>query len=87
MKTLILFAAGILHTLRNGGNVLISVDTAGRMLELSHMLDQLWRSKEAGLQMFSLALINNLAYNVIEFAKLQVLLAETTCDLSYSLNS
>jgi len=35
----------ILQTLRSGGNVLIAVDTAGRVLELAHMLEQLWRNK------------------------------------------
>ncbi|EFN82620.1 Probable cleavage and polyadenylation specificity factor subunit 2 [Harpegnathos saltator] len=49
----------ILQTLRGGGNVLVSVDTAGRVLELAHMLDQLWRNKESGLLAYSLALLNN----------------------------
>jgi len=70
-------SAGILNTLRNGGNVLIAVDTAGRVLELAHMLDQLWRSKESGLHPYSLALLNNLAFNVIEFAKSQVKIYES----------
>lgn len=64
--------ANILQTLRNNGNVLIAVDTAGRVLELAHMLDQLWRNKESGLLAYSLALINNVAYNVVEFAKSQI---------------
>lgn len=51
--------------------MLIAVDTAGRVLELAHMLDQL-SGKESGLHPYSLALVNNLAYNVIEFAKSQV---------------
>ncbi|XP_017769181.1 PREDICTED: probable cleavage and polyadenylation specificity factor subunit 2 [Nicrophorus vespilloides] len=62
----------ILQTLRNNGNVLISVDTAGRVLELAHMLDQLWRNKESGLFAYSLALLNNVSYNVVEFAKSQI---------------
>ncbi|CAD6231676.1 GSCOCG00001529001-RA-CDS [Cotesia congregata] len=49
----------ILQTLRGGGNVLIGVDTAGRVLELAHMLDQLWRNKESGLLAYSLALFTN----------------------------
>lgn len=64
--------ANILQTLRNHGNVLIAVDTAGRVLELAHMLDQLWRNKESGLLTYSLALISNVAYNVVEFAKSQI---------------
>lgn len=59
----------ILQTLRQQGNVLVAVDSAGRVLELAHMLDQLWRNKESGLLAYSLALLNNVGYNVIEFAK------------------
>lgn len=66
------FLANILQTLRSGGNVLVSVDTAGRVLELAHMLDQLWRNKESGLLAYSLALLNNVSYNVVEFAKSQI---------------
>ncbi|XP_022244623.1 cleavage and polyadenylation specificity factor subunit 2-like isoform X2 [Limulus polyphemus] len=62
----------ILQTLRNSGNVLIAVDTAGRVLELAHMLDQLWRNQDSGLMAYSLALLNNVSYNVVEFAKSQV---------------
>jgi len=64
--------ANILQTLRKGGNVLISVDTAGRVLEISHMLDQLWRNRDSGLMAYSVVLLNNVSYNVIEFAKSQV---------------
>jgi len=59
----------ILSTLRNSGNVLVCVDTAGRVLELAYMIDQLWSSKESGLLAYSLALLNNVSYNVVEFAK------------------
>ncbi|XP_075145543.1 cleavage and polyadenylation specificity factor subunit 2 [Haematobia irritans] len=62
----------ILQTLRGNGNVLIAVDTAGRVLELAHMLDQLWKNKESGLMAYTLALLNNFSYNVIEFAKSQI---------------
>uniref|UniRef100_A0A023GLI5 Cleavage and polyadenylation specificity factor subunit 2 n=1 Tax=Amblyomma triste TaxID=251400 RepID=A0A023GLI5_AMBTT len=62
----------ILQTLRNGGNVLVAVDTAGRVLELAHMLEQLWRNQDSGLMAYSLALLNNVSYNVVEFAKSQV---------------
>ncbi|XP_039963215.1 probable cleavage and polyadenylation specificity factor subunit 2 [Bactrocera tryoni] len=62
----------ILQTVRNNGNVLIAVDTAGRVLELAHMLDQLWKNKESGLMAYSLAMLNNVSYNVIEFAKSQI---------------
>lgn len=59
----------ILKTTRRGGNVLLTVDTAGRVLELSQLLDQLWRNPDSGLLAYSLALLNNVSYNVVEFAK------------------
>jgi len=62
----------ILRTLRGGGNVLVAVDTAGRVLELAHMLEQLWRNEKTGLRAYNLALLNNVAYNVNEFAKSQI---------------
>ena len=62
----------LLQTLRGGGNVLIAVDTSGRVLELAHMLEQLWRNQESGLRAYSLAMLSNVAYNVIEFAKSQI---------------
>ncbi|VDP06542.1 unnamed protein product [Soboliphyme baturini] len=62
----------ILQTVRNGGNVLLVIDTAGRVLELAQLLDQLWHNAEAGLIAYNLVLLNNVAYNVIEFAKSQV---------------
>lgn len=36
------------------------------------MLDQLWRNKDSGLLAYSLALLNNVSYNVVEFAKSQI---------------
>lgn len=62
----------ILNTLRNRGNVLICVDTAGRSLELAYMLDQLWKDPKSGLLAYSLALLNSVSSHVIEFAKGQV---------------
>lgn len=35
-------------------------------------MDQLWKNKESGLLTYSLALLNNFSYNVIEFAKSQI---------------
>ncbi|XP_030038036.1 probable cleavage and polyadenylation specificity factor subunit 2 [Manduca sexta] len=62
----------ILTTLRGGGCVLVCTDTAGRVLELAHMLDQLWRNKDSGLVAYSLLLLSNVSYNVVEFAKSQI---------------
>nr|XP_026691028.1 cleavage and polyadenylation specificity factor subunit 2-like [Ciona intestinalis] len=62
----------IIETMRGDGNVLIAVDTAGRVLELAILLDQLWRDTRSGLCAYSLAMINNVTYNVVEFAKFMV---------------
>lgn len=32
----------LLGTVRDGGDVMIVIDTAGRVLEIAHLLDQLW---------------------------------------------
>eukprot|EP00112_Aurelia_sp_Birch-Aquarium-sp1_P022238 Seg62.8 transcript_id=Seg62.8/GoldUCD/mRNA.D3Y31 product="Cleavage and polyadenylation specificity factor subunit 2" protein_id=Seg62.8/GoldUCD/D3Y31 len=62
-----------IHTaVRRDGNVLLAVDTAGRVLELAQLLDQLWRTQESGLCAYSLCLLNNVSFNVVEFAKSQV---------------
>ncbi|XP_035684217.1 cleavage and polyadenylation specificity factor subunit 2-like [Branchiostoma floridae] len=62
----------IFNTVRDDGNVLVSIDTAGRVLELSQLLEQYWQNAETGLQAYNLCLLNNVAYNVVEFAKSQV---------------
>ncbi|KAJ2942103.1 hypothetical protein O0L34_g623 [Tuta absoluta] len=62
----------ILSTLRGGGSCLVCTDTAARVLELAHMLDQLWRNKDSGLVAYSLLLLSNVSYNVVEFAKSQI---------------
>lgn len=62
----------ILKTLRNEGNILICTDTAGRVLELAHFLDLIWKSEVSGLSAYSIALLNNVSISVIEFAKSQV---------------
>jgi cleavage and polyadenylation specificity factor subunit 2 len=36
-------ASKLITTLREGGDVMVVIDTAGRVLELSYMLDQLWQ--------------------------------------------
>eukprot|EP01135_Chromosphaera_perkinsii_P000762 Nk52_evm50s151 gene=Nk52_evmTU50s151 len=63
----------ILTTVRDGGNVLLPVDTAGRVLELCQLFDHIWGSKAGqGLSAYPLILLNNVSYNVIEFAKSQL---------------
>lgn len=72
-----------METLRGNGNVLIAVDTAGRVLELAQLLDQIWRTKDAGLGVYPLALLNNVSYNVVEFSKSQVLRTYVMSNLSW----
>ena len=42
------------------------------MLELAQLVDQVWSNKDSGLLAYSLALLNNVAFNVNEFAKSQI---------------
>ncbi len=62
----------ILKTLRSDGNVLVCIDTAGRVLELAYFLDQLWKNESSGMSAYSIALLNYVSISVIEFAKSQV---------------
>lgn len=51
----------IIGTMRAGGNVLIPVDTAGRSLELSYMLDQYWKVQR--IAAYSLVLLSTQCAN------------------------
>ncbi|KAL3098020.1 hypothetical protein niasHT_027565 [Heterodera trifolii] len=62
----------LLATVRDGGDVMIVIDTAGRVLEIAHLLDQLWQNKEAGLMTYNLVMMSAVASSVIESAKSQV---------------
>ena len=42
----------ILETVRCDGNVILVVDTAGRVLELMQLLEQLWRNADSGLSAY-----------------------------------
>lgn len=33
----------LLQTVRDGGDAMVVIDTAGRVLEIAHLLDQLWQ--------------------------------------------
>ena len=60
-----LLAETITDTLRGGGNCLICVDTAGRVLELALLLESVWPKKDSGLIAYSLALLNNVSTTTI----------------------
>lgn len=38
-----LLVTKLLGTVRDGGDVMVVIDTAGRVLEIAHLLDQLWQ--------------------------------------------
>jgi cleavage and polyadenylation specificity factor subunit 2 len=59
----------LITTLRSGGDALVVIDTAGRVLELSYMLDQLFANRESGLTMYNLVLLNHVASSVVDSAK------------------
>ncbi|XP_045595485.1 probable cleavage and polyadenylation specificity factor subunit 2 [Procambarus clarkii] len=61
--------AQLQETCRAGGNVLIATDTGGRVLEMTHMLEQMWSTRESGLSAYSLCILSNTGYHVIHFAK------------------
>ncbi|XP_071526675.1 probable cleavage and polyadenylation specificity factor subunit 2 isoform X2 [Panulirus ornatus] len=67
--------AQLQETCRNGGNVLVATDTGGRVLEMTHMLEQMWSTRESGLSAYSLCILSNTGYHVIHFAKQMVVLA------------
>ncbi|CAI4229272.1 unnamed protein product [Auanema sp. JU1783] len=62
----------MLTTVKNGGDCLIVIDTAGRVLEIAHLLDQLWSNSDAGLSHFNLVMLNHVASTVVDFARSQV---------------
>eukprot|EP00020_Sapocribrum_chincoteaguense_P001940 CAMPEP_0170743512 /NCGR_PEP_ID=MMETSP0437-20130122/7304_1 /TAXON_ID=0 /ORGANISM="Sexangularia sp." /LENGTH=460 /DNA_ID=CAMNT_0011082179 /DNA_START=61 /DNA_END=1439 /DNA_ORIENTATION=- len=64
------FISALIGAMRNGGNVLVPCDTAGRVLELLLMVEQHWAHYE--LAHYKVAFYNNVAPNVLEFAKSQL---------------
>lgn len=52
--------------------MLVATDTAGRVLEMTHMLEQMWSTKESGLSAYTLAILSNTGYHAIHFAKQMV---------------
>ncbi|CAD6195418.1 unnamed protein product [Caenorhabditis auriculariae] len=62
----------ILRTVRQKGDCMVVIDTAGRVLELAHLLDQLWSNTEAGLSSYNLVMMSHVASSVVQFAKSQL---------------
>ncbi|PIO54153.1 hypothetical protein TELCIR_24490, partial [Teladorsagia circumcincta] len=59
-------------TVRQNGDCAIVIDTGGRVLEIAHLLDQLWANTQSGLQEYNLVMMSHVAASVVEFAKSQV---------------
>eukprot|EP00124_Ichthyophonus_hoferi_P005717 Ihof_evm1s914 gene=Ihof_evmTU1s914 len=57
----------IVETLRGDGNVLIPVDTAGRVLELLLLLDEAWNQRNLGV--YPLHWLSHMGFNVLDFAR------------------
>lgn len=62
--------AACMETLRDGGNVLIPCETAGRLLELVQVLARHWLEHKLGL--YHLVCLTHMALNIPEFAKMQL---------------
>ncbi|KAI6243983.1 Cleavage and polyadenylation specificity factor subunit 2 [Aphelenchoides fujianensis] len=67
-----LLLSKLMTTLREGGEAMVVIDTAGRVLEVAHLLDQMWQRRESGLMSYNLVMLNNVASGVLEAAKSQV---------------
>ena len=48
------------------------IDMQILIIHLCDLQDQMWRNQESGLCAYSIALLNCVSYNVVEFAKSQV---------------
>ena len=64
------FVDFIVGKLRQSGNVLLPVDTAGRVLEILLVLDQHWTQNRLGA--YPIVLVTNVAHNTLEFARSQL---------------
>eukprot|EP01102_Stenamoeba_stenopodia_P012340 TRINITY_DN3882_c0_g1_i1.p1 TRINITY_DN3882_c0_g1~~TRINITY_DN3882_c0_g1_i1.p1 ORF type:complete len:787 (-),score=164.62 TRINITY_DN3882_c0_g1_i1:39-2354(-) len=61
----------IMERLRAGGDVLLPVDTAGRVLELMLILSNYWTKNRLHTN-YKLAFLSNFAYNAVDFARSQL---------------
>ena len=59
----------MIRSLGENGNVLLPVDTSGRVLELLVTMDQYWIENKIS---FTIAFLSYQSYNTIEFAKSQL---------------
>ncbi len=57
--------------MRNGGNVLLPVDSAQRSLELSLVLENKWRT-DRNMRTYPLMFLSTMSYRTVEFASHQL---------------
>jgi len=62
----------VIDTLNHGGNVLLPVETAGRVFELMLILEEQWKRDPQRLGNFDLIFLTSVAYRTIEFASHQL---------------
>ncbi|CAL2045573.1 unnamed protein product [Caenorhabditis brenneri] len=67
-----LLVTKILRTVRQKGDCMVVIDTAGRVLEIAYLLDQLWSNADAGLSTYNLVMMSHVASSVVQFAKSQL---------------
>jgi cleavage and polyadenylation specificity factor subunit 2 len=60
----------VMEALRNGGNVLIPCETAGRTLEILLILHRYWIDNKLGID--HLVLLSHMSNNILEFARCQL---------------
>ena len=63
------FVQRIISTTTNGGNVMITTDTAGRVLELVMILEGLWSDERTGLGHVNLVMVSNVSQSTRDVAK------------------
>ncbi len=61
----------ILSTLRRGGNVLLPVDSSGRVLELLYLLNQHWERHRLA-SAYNLCWVGSMVHNTLEFVRSQL---------------
>lgn len=76
----------IITTLRQGGDVLMPVDTAGRSLELLLLIHQFWMASRLGKQTYSFVLLSNVGESTIDFARSQIEWMSAACMKQFDLN-
>ena len=62
----------MMEALRRGGDVLIPVDTAGRVLELLLLLEAHWKANAARLRHVPVVLLHHVAFKTLEFARSEI---------------